>query len=290
VDRVAKAIFQEKTRVLDLDLRAYFDNVQHYLLLAKVARRIQDDDVMRLLKMILKATGKKGVPQGGVISPVLSNLYLNEVDRVLERAIQTTRHGTYTHVQYARFADDMVVLIDSHPRWDWLVRAVGKRLREELAKLRVEINEEKSKIVDLANGSFTFLGFEYRRILGRNKKWRPYYAPKLKKRTALLAKLKETFRENISQPVEQVIPLINPILRGWVNYFAIGDSSECFSFVRDWVEKKIRGHLMRARERSGFGWKRWSRKWLYAELGLYNDYRLRRAWSLPKVRPAALVS
>jgi RNA-directed DNA polymerase len=70
VQRVAKAIFQEKTRVLDLDLRAYFDNVQHYLLLAKVAQRIQDDDVMRLLKMILKATGKKGVPQGGVITPL----------------------------------------------------------------------------------------------------------------------------------------------------------------------------------------------------------------------------
>ena len=123
-----------------------------------------------------------------------------------------------------------------------------------MAKRKVEINDEKSKIVDLANGrSFTFLGFEYRRILWRNKKWRPYYAPKLKKRTALLAKLKETFRENISQPVEQVISLINPILRGWVNYFAIGDSSECFSFVRDWVKKKIRGHLMRARERSGFG-------------------------------------
>ena len=291
VERGAKAIFQEKTRVLDLDLRAYFDNVQHYLLLKKVAQRIQDDDVMRLLKMILKATGKKGVPQGGVISPVLSNLYLNEVDRMLERAIQTTRCDGYTHVQYARFADDMVVLIDSHPRWDWLVRAVEKRLREELAKLKVEINDEKSKIVDLANGgSFTFLGFEYRRILGRNKKWRPYYAPKLKKRTALLAKLKETFRENISQPVEQVIPVINPILRGWVNYFAIGDSSDCFSFVRDWVEKKIRGHLMRARERSGFGWKRWSRKWLYEQLGLYDDYRLRRPWSLPKVRPTDSIS
>ena len=69
VDRVAKAIFQEKTRVLDLDLRAYFDNVQHYLLLEKVAQRIQDDDVMRLLKMMLKATGKKGVPQGSVITP-----------------------------------------------------------------------------------------------------------------------------------------------------------------------------------------------------------------------------
>ena len=288
VQRVAKAIFQEKTRVLDLDLRAYFDNVQHYLLLAKVAQRIQDDDVMRLLKMILKATGKKGVPQGGVISPVLSNLYLNEVDRMLEKAIQTTRRGLYTHVQYARFADDMVILIDSHPRCDWLAKAVERRLREELAKLKVEINEEKSKIVDLANGgSFTFLGFEYRRILGRNKKWRPYYAPRPKKRTALLAKLKEIFRQNISQPVERVIEQINPILRGWVNYFAVGDSSECFSFVRDWVEKKVRGHLMRARERTGLGWKRWSRQWLYEQLGLYNDYRLRRPWSPPKVQPAA---
>ena len=159
-----------------------------------------------------------------------------------------------------------------------------KRLREGLAKLKVEINEEKSKIVDLANGSsFTFLGFEYRRILGRNRKWRAYYAPKSKKRTALLAKLKEIFRHRVSQPLAQVIEQINPILRGWVNYFAIGDSSECFSFVRDWVEKKVRGHLMRARERSGFGWKRWSRKWLYATLGLYNDYRLRRLWTLPKV-------
>jgi RNA-directed DNA polymerase len=84
----------------------------------------------------------------------------------------------------------MVILINSHPQYDWLARAVEHRLREELVKLKVEKNEEKSKIVDLANGrSFTFLGFEYRRILGRNRKWRAYYAPKLKKRTALLAKL-----------------------------------------------------------------------------------------------------
>src|SRR5713101_4077337 len=85
VYRVAQAIDQRKTRIIDLDLRAYFDNVQHYLLLEKVARRVQDEDVMRLLKMILKATGRKGVPQGGVVSPLLSNLYLNEVDRMLEK-------------------------------------------------------------------------------------------------------------------------------------------------------------------------------------------------------------
>src|SRR6266853_2579865 len=291
VARVAKAIDQKKTRVIDLDLRAYFDNVQHSLLLEKVARRVQDDDVMRLLKMILKATGKKGVPQGGVISPLLSNLYLNQVDQMLEKAIRTTGREPYTHVQYACFADDMVILIDSHPRQDWLAKAGEQRLREELVKLKVEINEEKSKIVDLAKGgSFTFLGFEYRRILGRNKKWRPHYAPKLKKRTALLAKLKEIFRQNVSQPVEGVIEQINPILRGWVNYFAIGDSSECFSFVRDWVEKKVRGHLMRAQERSGLGWKRWSRQGLYGKLGLYNDSRLRRPWSLPKVQQAGSVT
>src|SRR3984893_5456830 len=291
VYRVAQAIDQRKTRIIDLDLRAYFDNVRHYLLLEKVARRVQDDEVMWLLKMILKATGKKGVPQGGVISPLLSNLYLNEVDRMLEKAIQATRREPYTHVQYARFADDMVILIDSHPQHDWLARAVEQRLREELVKLKVEINDEKCNNVDLAKGgSFTFLCFEYRRILGRNRKWRAYYAPEMKKRTALLAKLKEIFRQNISQPMEGVIEQINPILRGWVNYFAVGDSSECFSFVRDWVEKKIRGHLMRARERPGLGWKRWSRQWLYGKLGLYSDYRLRRPWSLTKVQPADSVT
>jgi RNA-directed DNA polymerase len=291
VGRVAEAIFQEKTRVVDIDLRAYFDSVRHSLLLEKVARRVQDAAVMRLLKMILKATGKKGVPQGGVISPLLSNLYLTEVDRMLEKAIATTRFQQYTYVQYARFADDLVILINSHPRHDWLVKAVEKRLREEMAKLRVEINEEKSRIVDLARGgSFSFLGFDYRRVLSRNKKWRPQYTPKLKKRTALLAKLREVFRHYVSQPVGRVIEIINPILRGWVNYFAVGHSSDCFSFVKDWVEKKIRRHLMRARKRPGFGWKRWSSKWLYAKLGLYNDYRLQRARSLTKACPAGSVS
>ena len=291
VNRVAQAIVEEKTRVIDVDLRSYFDNVQHALLLKKVGRRVQDAAVMHLLKMILKATGKKGVPQGGVVSPLLSNVYLTEVDRMLEKAITTTRRGKYTHVQYARFADDLVILIDSHPRQNWLVKAVEKRLREEVAKLGVEINEEKSRMVDLTKGeSFCFLGFEYRRILSRNKVWRPQYVPRLKKRTALLAKLRETFRRYVSQPAERVIELINPILRGWVNYFAVGHSSRCFSFIQDWVDKKIRRHLMRARQRSGFGWNRWSRQWLYEKLGLFNQYQLRRLEPLSKAQPPGSVS
>jgi RNA-directed DNA polymerase len=275
VDRVDQAIVQGLTRVIDLDLRAYFDNVQHSQLLEKVARRVQDASVMRLLKMILKSTGTKGVPQGGVISPMLSNLYLTEVDRMLEKAIATTRRGKYPNVQYARFADDLVVLIDSHPRHDWLIGAVEKRLREELAKLRVEINEEKSRKVDLLQGErFGFLGFEYRRVRSRNGKWRTHFVPKPKKRTALLRKLKEIFRRYVSQPVGRVIELINPILRGWVHYYAVGHSSRCFSYIKLWVEKRVRRHLMRARERKGFGWKRWSTQWLYNTLGLFNDYRV----------------
>ena len=240
---------------------------------------------MHLLKVMLKATGKQGVPQGGVISPLLSNLYLNEVDKMLERAREVTRNGKYIHIEYARFADDLVVLIAAHTRHDWLIGAVTKRLREEFAKLQVEINDEKSRMVDLERGdSFGFLGFDFRYIRTLRGKWRPHYTPKLKKRTALLRELKEVFRRYRSQPIERVISLINPMLRGWVNYFAVGHSSECFSYIRWWVEKKVRRHLAQARKQQGFGWTRWSRAWLYDTMKLFNGYRVRRDG--PKAAPA----
>jgi len=287
VHRVAKAIIQNKTQVLDLDLRAYFDNVRHHILLEKVARRVNDRDVMRLLKMMLRATGSKGVPQGGVISPLLSNIYLNEVDRMLERVKEVTRRGKYSNLEYARFADDLVILVNTHGGHDGLLGAVARRLREELAKLQVEINEEKSRVAELANGEgFGFLGFDFRRVRSRRGRWRANTTPMMKSRTALLRKLKEIFRGLRSQPAHMVVRLINPILRGWVNYFAIGNSSRCFSYVRYWVEKKMRRHLMRARTRRGFGWKRWSSQWLYKDLGLYNEYRVRYYEPLPKALPA----
>ena len=86
-----EAILEGKTYVVDLDLRTYFDTVRHHLVLAKVARRVNDDAVLWLLRVMLKASGRQGVPQGGVISPLLSNVYLNEVDRMLERAKDVTR-------------------------------------------------------------------------------------------------------------------------------------------------------------------------------------------------------
>jgi RNA-directed DNA polymerase len=277
VHRVAQAIVEDKTWVLDVDLKSYFDNVRHDILFGKVARRVQDREILHLLKLMVKASGKRGVPQGAVISPLIANLYLNEVDRMLERAKQVTRSGRYTYVEYARFADDLVILVDGYQRHAWLLRAVFKRLQQEFARLRVEINEEKSRIVDLSKGeSFGFLGFEFRRVRSLRGRWRPHYMPQLKKRTALVRKLKEIFRRFQSQPIGRVIELINPILRGWVHYFAVGHSSRCFSFLRDWVEKKVRRHLMRARKLRGFGWKRWNRRWLYQGLGLYDQYRVQR--------------
>lgn len=285
VDRVARAIVEHKLCVIDLDLRAYFDTVRHDVLLDKVARRVNDDDVMRLLKLMLRASGKQGVMQGGVISPLLSNVYLTEVDRMLERAKAATHNGWRSAVEYARFADDLVVLVDAHPRYARLRQAVSMRLRQELAKLHVQINEDKSKTVDLERGdSFGFLGFEFRRVHSLRGKWRPQFTPKLKKRTALLAKLRDTFRRLRSQPVQRVIERINPILRGWVTYFAVGHSHRCFNFIRNWVEKTIRRHMQRARGRRGFGWKRWSRRWMYETLGLFNGYRVR--YFTPKASPA----
>lgn len=276
LDRLSKAVVAGKTRVIDLDLRKYFDNVGHYILLKKLAQRVDDDRVLRLVKLILKANGKRGLPQGGVLSPLLANLYLNEVDKTLERAKEVTREGRYYHLEYARFADDLAVLVDGFSRWKWLFKAVRKRLMEEFAKIQIGINEEKTHFVDLTRGeTFTFLGFVFRRTRTLKGKWGVSMTPRMKARTKLIRKLKEVFRRHQSQPIDRVIDLINPILRGWVNYFRVGHSSRCFGYVKDWMEKKVRRHMMRAKGLPGFGWSRWNRAWLYNRLGLFNDYKVK---------------
>jgi RNA-directed DNA polymerase len=204
---------------------------------------------------------------------LLSNIYLNELDKMLEKAKAVTSNGRYTYIEYARFADDLVILVDGFRKWDWLLKAVQRRLKDKLQKLDVQLNLEKSRVVDLTRGeTFSFVGFDIRRVRTLRVKWGVKVTPRMKARTALLRKLKEVFR---SEAVDRIIYLINPILRGWVNYFRIGNSSRCFGYIKDWVEKKIRRHMMRARKRKGFGWNRWSRALLYDALGLFNDYRVR---------------
>ena len=275
IERVAEAVVKAKTRVIDLDLRAFFDTVKHHILLDKVAKRIADDKIMRLLNQMLKAGGKEGVPQGGVISPLLSNIYLNEVDKMLEKAKETTREGKYMHLEYARFADDVVILVDGHHKWDWLWDGINKRLREELNKLQVHINEEKTKQLDLVKGdSFGFLGFDFRRVKTKSGKWRVNYQPKIQARVKVMDKIRDVFKRHESQPLTRIRDLINPILRGWVQYFRIGHSSKAFGYVKDWLTKKIRRHLMRAKGKRGFGWKQWSTKGLYATYNIYSNFNV----------------
>jgi RNA-directed DNA polymerase len=140
---------------------------------------------------------------------LLSNLYLNEVDKMLERAREVTRYRGFTVIEYLRFAHDLVVLVSAHPNQRWLHSAVEKRLREEFAKLEVEVNEQKSRRVDVKRAeSFSFLGFDFWRVRSRAGHWMPLYRPQMKKRTALLHQLKVVFRSLKSQPVRRVISTI----------------------------------------------------------------------------------
>ncbi|HKV44618.1 MAG TPA: group II intron maturase-specific domain-containing protein [bacterium] len=133
---------------------------------------------------------------------------------------------------------------------------------------------------------FTFLGFDVRRIRSLCGAWRPQCTPTRHKRTELLRKLREVFRRHRSHPVQELIQEINPILRGWLNYFRIGHARRHFEHIRYWMERKVRRHLARAAKRSGFGWKRWSRERLYHAMGLYHDYSIRYVKMIPKALPA----
>ncbi|MDP3509002.1 MAG: group II intron reverse transcriptase/maturase [Candidatus Melainabacteria bacterium] len=283
ITRVAEAIIRNHTTVIDIDLKDFFGSVRHHTLLKKIAERINDDEVMHLIKLILKSIAGSGIAQGSPLSPLLSNIYLNEVDKILEAAKQYTyKKDKYFHVEYARFADDLVVLIDGHPTWNKLQSQVATRLGQEFEKLGVEINREKTKIVDLRSGeTFKFLGFQFYRKRTRQGKFAPHFTPAAKSREKVMNKLSQEFKHMKSWPVRLVIDTINPIVRGWVNYFRIGHSSACFGHLKDWLEKKVRRHLSKACKRKGAGWARWSKQLIYETLGLFNDYRVQ--YAEPKV-------
>jgi RNA-directed DNA polymerase len=284
IDRVTKGILQGLTRVVDVDLSGYFDNIRHHLLLEKVAMRVQDADVMHLLKLILNANGKQGVPQGGIISPLLSNLYLNVVDEMMERAREVSRRNGYYNLDFIRSADDMVILVHGHSKEGWLLAKVQERLKEELDKLQVQMNEEKTKVVNLReSGYFSFLGFDFR--FNKNHEGKTYVSktPREKKRQEIGKRVRAVLKANWEKPMNEVILAVNAVIRGWVNYFRIGNSSSTFNKVRDYIEYKVRRFVIRRQKRKGIGWKRWSREEIYNKWGLYNDYRIR--YFHPKASP-----
>jgi RNA-directed DNA polymerase len=264
------------TQVIDVDLSAYFDNIRHHLLLKQLAQRINDGQVMALVKKILRAQGKIGVPQGGPLSCLLANVYLAEVDRVFEKAEGKTRLGQTPRVLYTRYVDDIVILVGKHPQWPHLLEHVLRRLKEELAQLDVNLNEEKTKVVDLkTGGNFAYLGFDCRLATSHRGKQFLSKTPRMKKRKQLVAKVREIIRRAGRKKVNAVIQEINPVLKGWVDYFRMAHASRTFRYVKGYVERRVRRFAMRQRSRRGFGWKKWSNEVIYGKWGLFSDYKIR---------------
>jgi group II intron reverse transcriptase/maturase len=264
--------------VIDVDLSCYFDTIRHSVLLDKIAKRVQDPQVLHLIKQILKAGGKIGVPQGGPFSPLAANIYLNEVDWAFDAIRHKTAQGPYEAVNYHRFADDMVITVSGHhSKRGWAERAL-QRLREHLAPLGVALNPEKTKLVNTLNGeAFGFLGFDLRRVPKRHGDG--YFIlmiPKKKARKAIKAKIRDLIQRAGAMPIAVLVQRINATLAGWVNYFQIGNASRAFSEVRDYVEMKVRTLLTRRKRRrkTSVGWRRWSNEYLYGVLGLYWDWKL----------------
>src|SRR6266508_177408 len=143
--RVVHGLVRGLTQVIDNDLKSYFHNIRQYILLLKLSKRVEDPQLLHLVKQILKAKGKRGVPQGGVLSPLLANLYLNELDQAMEEEMSKRRRaGRWERVVYTRYADDLVILVDGYPQWQPHVGMIQKRLEEELKQVAIEINEEKT--------------------------------------------------------------------------------------------------------------------------------------------------
>lgn len=264
--------------MIDVDLTRFFDTIQHTILLERIARRVQDPQVLRLVKQILKATGKVGVPQGGPLSPLAANIYLNEVDWAFDAIRRKTAQGPYEAVNYHRFADDIVITVSGHhSKRGWAERALS-RLEEELAPLGISINGEKTRIVNILSGeSFGFLGFDIRRV--PKKEGDGYFilmTPKKKARKAVKARIRDIIRQGGATPAKALVSEINTVLAGWVNYFRVGNSSRAFSEVRDYTEMKIRTLLTRRKRRRkrSIGWRRWSNEYLYGILGLYWDWKI----------------
>jgi hypothetical protein len=242
---------------------------------------------MHLIKQIIKAAGKVGVPQGGPFSPLAANIYLNEIDWMFDAIRRRTAQGPYEAVNYHRFADDIVITVSGHStKAGWADRAL-QRLEEQLIPMGVTLNREKTKIVDtLTDAAFGFLGFDLRRVRKREKDgYLVLMTPKKKARKAIKAKIREIIVHGGALTAQAIVKKINAALAGWVNYFRVGNSSRAFSEVREYVEMKVRTLLTRRkrRQKRSIGWRRWSNEYLYEVLGLYWDWKIQPLPGLGKV-------
>jgi group II intron reverse transcriptase/maturase len=215
--------------VVDLDIKGFFDHVDHEILMRLVRRVVKDRRVLGLIRGWLKAgvleEGKvryatSGTPQGGVISPLLSNVYLTVLDNALEER----------GYRFVRYADDVVILCRSESQGQEALA----HTREVLAKLKLELNEEKTRLSTF-RGGFDFLGYHFgpggRTVSSQSVR-------------AFYAKVREaTRRQQGDAPVEKVVNKLNPLLRGWGNYHLEGRNVGLFKALDRWVRNRLRAYV-----------------------------------------------
>lgn len=242
--------------VLDADIKGYFDNINHKKLLEFVHMRISDRKILKLIRKWLKCgvvgefeRNETGTPQGGVISPLLANIYLHEFDKFWHT--QTRVKG-----KLVRYADDFVILFASREDAELGMRLV----KAKMAELGLTLNTEKTKIVDMGDGKegFDFLGFQHRQSM--SQKYRKKYTVKFPKKESV-RKLKQAIKNKTSRrttlvmPLEEIIKQINPILKGWMNYFRFGNSAKVFQIIDRYVHERLALWISKKRRKSGRRWK-----------------------------------
>lgn len=262
--------------VVDADLKAYFDTIPHDKLLLSVRSKVIDRSVVKLIELWLKAgvmedmrvrTETTGTPQGGVISPLLSNLYLHWLDHTWERkAFGKRPHDAHI----VRYADDFVILCNERPEF-YLEQA-----KKVLDRLGLTLNEQKTRIVNAREEPFDFLGHRFAaqpsKVTGKQK---TFYYPSPKAMKSVKTKIREVVRKGQHWDLPQLIKeKVNPILRGWGNYFKTGNSRLHFKSIANYTTWTLCIMLRKKHKKRAKGWRDHPPSWFYDYHGLFKLYSL----------------
>jgi RNA-directed DNA polymerase len=277
VGKVDELLHQGYTDIVDADLSKYFDTIPHSELLQCVARRVVDKHMLHLVKMWLKVpveerdeTGKKrltggkdndrGTPQGGVISPLLANLYMN---RMLKGWKQTGR-GEQFRAQIVNYADDFVILSRGKAKeaLEWT--------RGVLERLGLTLNEKKTSVRDARQERFDFLGYTFGRHYSA-RTGREYIgrSPSKKSVNRIKEKVGDILKPQNVTPWEQTRDQLNQTLAGWKAYFRLGSASKAYEVIDKHVEERVRHFLRRRHKVQSQGTRQFSMKRIFGELGVF---------------------